>query len=70
MRIAFPYMGETTYIDDVPAWVCCKCAEQYFDAPVYERLEAIAKRRNSLRKTITFPLGRYTAAAAHVNRPV
>ncbi len=68
MRIAFPYMGETTYIDGVPVWVCNKCAEQYFDGPVYERLEAIAKRRNSLRKTITFPLGRYTAAA-HINRP-
>ena len=61
MRIPFPYRGETIYIEDVPLWACNKCGEKYFDAPVYKRLEEIAKRRHSLRRTIAFPLARYGA---------
>jgi hypothetical protein len=43
----------------VPAWVCVKCGEQYFDAPVYKRLEEIAKHRDRIEKTICFPLAEY-----------
>lgn len=39
--------------------MCSKCGEKYFDADVYKRLEEIAKRRDSLRRTIVFPLARY-----------
>jgi YgiT-type zinc finger domain-containing protein len=62
MRIPFPYHGEAVYVEDVPLWACKKCGEKYFDGPVYEKLEAIAKRRNTIRKTISFPLARYSAA--------
>jgi YgiT-type zinc finger domain-containing protein len=69
MRIAFPYRGETVYIEDVPLWACNKCAEEYFDAPVYKQLEAIAKRRGTIREKISFPLARYNAKAS-VSRKV
>ncbi len=42
----FHYKGQTLYIDRVPASVCGKCGEQYFDTPVYKRLEEIAKQSN------------------------
>lgn len=29
----FRYLGETIYIENVPAWVCTHCSEQYYDAP-------------------------------------
>jgi len=57
--IPFPFKGQTTYVEGVPVWMCSKCGEKYFDARVYKRLEEIAKRRDSLRRTIEFPLARY-----------
>ena len=62
IQVRFPFRGQTIYIDKVPAWVCAKCGEQYFDAPVYKRLEAIAKHRSRIKKTISFPLAEYDMA--------
>jgi hypothetical protein len=42
--------------------VCATCGEQYFDAPIYKRLEEIAKHRAKIRKTICFPLADYEKA--------
>jgi len=58
----FRYKGDTIYVENVPAWVCTKCGEQYFDAPVYKRLETIAQQREHLRRTICFPLAEYDMA--------
>ena len=60
----FRYKGQTIYIEDVPAWVCNKCGEQFFDAPVYKRLERIAQQRGQIRKTISFPLAEFEMAVA------
>ena len=62
IRARFPFRGQTIYVDRVPAWVCTRCGEQYFDAPVYKRLEQIARQRKSIRKTISFPLADYDMA--------
>ncbi len=43
--------------DHVPAWVCSKCGEQYFDAPVYKRLEQIARQRERITETVCFSTG-------------
>ncbi len=56
IRARFYYKKQTIYIDNVPAWVCSRCGEQYFDAPVYKRLENIARHRDHIAKTISFPL--------------
>jgi len=60
----FRYKGQTIYVEDVPAWVCHKCGEQFFDAPVYKRLERIAQQRGQIRKTISFPLAEFEMAVA------
>jgi len=59
IQARFHFKGQTIYVDRVPAWVCAKCGEQYFDAPVYKRLEEIAEYRNRISKTICFPLAEY-----------
>lgn len=64
IRARFHFKGKTIYVDGVPAWVCDKCGEQYFDAPVYKRLEEIARHRSRIKKAITFPLARYDMAIA------
>ncbi len=48
----FSYKGETICISNVPAWVCAKCGEQYFDALVYKYLEGIAKHRANIKKEV------------------
>ncbi len=58
---SFHYMGKTIYVDGVPARVCQRCGERYFDGPVYERLESIAKRSGRIKEAIEFPLAHYTA---------
>ena len=60
----FRYKGQTIYVEDVPAWVCKHCDEQYFDAPVYKRLEGIAQQREQIQRVITFPLAEFNMAAA------
>ena len=62
IRARFQFHGETIYVDHVPAWVCTQCGEQYFDAPVYKRLEAIARQRERLTETVCFPLATYDMA--------
>ena len=62
VRARFNFKGRTIYVDNVPAWVCDKCGEQYYDAPVYKRLEEIARNRDHIAKTICFPLAEYDMA--------
>ncbi|HHT9126380.1 MAG TPA: type II toxin-antitoxin system MqsA family antitoxin [Candidatus Brocadiia bacterium] len=59
IQAMFHFKGQTIYVDNVPAWVCKRCGEQYFDAPVYKRLEEIARRRSRIKKTVRFPLAEY-----------
>ena len=59
VRVQFRLKGRTIFVDHVPAWVCSKCGEQYYDAPVYKRLEEIAKHKRRIKKTIFFPLAEY-----------
>ncbi len=64
IRARFRYQDRTIYVDRVPAWVCDRCSEQYFEAVVYKRLEAIARQRRRIKRTISFPLARYDTATA------
>ena len=62
IRARFHFKGQTIFVDRVPAWVCGKCGEQYFDAPVYKRLEEIARHRRQIKRTVRFPLATYDMA--------
>ncbi|MBI1925193.1 YgiT-type zinc finger protein [Candidatus Poribacteria bacterium] len=64
IRARFHFKSQTIYVDSVPAWVCTKCGEQYFDAPVYKRLEEIARHSSRIEKIICFPLAEYNMALA------
>ena len=62
VRTRFHFKGETIYVDNVPVWVCALCGEQYFDAPVYKRLEEIARHRDGIEKRVCFPLAEFDTA--------
>ncbi len=55
----FRYRGRTIYVENVPAWVCDKCGEEYFDAPVYKSLEKIARQHERIQRVISFPLAEF-----------
>ena len=61
-RVPFKFHGQTLYVDDTPVWVCTHCGEHYFDAPVYKRLETIARQRERITERICFPLAAYDMA--------
>jgi len=61
-RVRFHFKGRTIYVDNVPTWICTQCHEQYFDAPVYKRLEEIARNSYQIKKTVSFPLAEYEMA--------
>lgn len=60
----FRYKGQTIYVENVPAWVCNRCGEEYFDASVYKRLERIAQQREQIDKVISFPLAEFDMVLA------
>lgn len=62
IRAPFHFGRQTIYVDHVPAWVCKKCGEKYYDASVVKRLEQIARRRRRISKTVSFPLAEYDRA--------
>ena len=55
----FRFLGETIYIENVPAWVCTQCGEQYYDAPVYKQMEQIARYKERIERMISFPLAEF-----------
>lgn len=65
VRAPFHYKNSVIYIDNVPAWVCGKCGERYFDASVYKQLETIAKYRSKILKTVSFPLADFNKSIAN-----
>ncbi|MEZ4706209.1 MAG: YgiT-type zinc finger protein [Caldilineaceae bacterium] len=60
----FRFKGDTIYIENVPAWVCKHCGEQYFDAPVYKQMEKIAQHRDQIQRMISFPLAEFEMVAS------
>ena len=60
----FRFKGETLTIENVPAWVCRHCSEQYYDAPVYKQMERIAQQRANIQRMISFPLAEFDRTLA------
>ena len=42
-------------IDDVPAYVCDRCGERYYDAHVAKQMRLLSRRRSSLKEKVSFP---------------
>ena len=49
-------------IDDVPAYVCDRCGERYFDAATAKRMRGLARRRSRLPERVSFPRVSFKAA--------
>jgi YgiT-type zinc finger domain-containing protein len=50
---------QLTLIENVPAWVCENCGEQYFDAEVIEELDRLKESPSKAERTILVPIFKF-----------
>jgi YgiT-type zinc finger domain-containing protein len=46
-------------MENVPAYVCNKCGERYYDADVAKQMRKLSKRGQQTKQRISFPLVRF-----------
>lgn len=46
-------------MEQVPAYVCGRCGERYYEAAVAKRMRQLAKRRSRAKERVSFPLIRF-----------
>jgi YgiT-type zinc finger domain-containing protein len=46
-------------MERVPAYVCDKCGERYYDADVAKRMRQLAKKASRVKERVSFPLVRF-----------
>ena len=51
-------------IENVPAYVCSKCGERYYDADVAKQMRKLSKRGRQIKQRISFPLVRFEGKKA------
>lgn len=51
-------------MERVPAYVCDKCGERYYDAHVAKQMRQLAKKRARVKARISFPLIRFQESKA------
>lgn len=51
-------------MENVPAYVCNKCGERYYDAHVAKEMRRLSKRGRQVRQRISFPLVRFEGKKA------
>jgi len=55
------WWGDTfTLVENVPAWVCENCGEQYFDAKVIKELEKMKDKPPKVKRIIKVPVFNYS----------
>jgi YgiT-type zinc finger domain-containing protein len=64
VTVPYRHKGKLVIIENVPARVCRRCGERYYDAVTVERLEAIAQHRKTGEKTVTVPVRDFAKTAA------
>lgn len=53
-------------IEKVPAYVCDKCGERYYEAHVAKQMRRLAKNGTHIKARISFPLARFQEGKASV----
>lgn len=64
VTVHYRHKGKLVLIENVPARVCRRCGERYYDATTIEKLEAIARRKRTAEKTLLVPVRDFTKTAA------
>jgi YgiT-type zinc finger domain-containing protein len=64
VTVHYRHKKKLVLIENVPARVCRRCGERYYDATTVEKMEAIALRKSTAEKTVLVPIRDFTKTAA------
>jgi YgiT-type zinc finger domain-containing protein len=64
VTVYYRHKGKLSLIENVPAQVCRRCGERYYDAITVEKMEALARRKSAEEKTVLVPVRDFTKTAA------
>jgi YgiT-type zinc finger domain-containing protein len=64
VTVHYRHKGKLILIENVPARVCRRCGERYYDATTVEKMETIARRKRTAEKTLLVPVRDFTKTAA------
>ena len=64
VTVHYRHKRKLVLIENVPARVCRRCGERYYDAATVEKMEAIARRKGAAEKTLLVPVRDFTKTAA------
>jgi HTH-type transcriptional regulator/antitoxin MqsA len=64
VTVHYRHKGKLILIENVPARVCRRCGERYYDATTVEKMEAIAQRKRTKEKTVLVPIRDFAKTAA------
>jgi YgiT-type zinc finger domain-containing protein len=56
--------GQLTMIENVPARVCRRCGERYYDAVTVERIDRIGRSRKGTKRKVIVPIRDFRGAVA------
>lgn len=64
VTVHYRHKNRLVIIENVPAGVCRRCGERYYDAVTIERMEMIARLRKAANRKVVVPVRDFAEAAA------
>src|ERR671924_297699 len=64
VTVHYRHKGKLVVIEHIPARVCRRCGERYYDAVTVEKMEAIARRKKVAARTLVVPIRDFAKTAA------
>lgn len=64
VTVHYRHKGKLVIIENVPARVCRRCGERYYDAVIVEKMETIARLKKAAKRTVEVSIRDFAEAAA------
>ena len=64
VRVHYRRRGQLTIIENVPARVCRRCGERYYDAVTLDTIDRIGRSRKGTKRKIIVPVRDFGGAVA------
>lgn len=64
VRVHYRRRGQLTIIENVPARVCRRCGERYYDALTLGRIDRIGRSRKGTKRKVIVPIRDFREAVA------
>ncbi len=69
VTVHYRHKGRLVIIENVPAGVCRRCGERYYDARTVEKMESIARSRKEAKRKVVVPVRDFADVATPTSWP-